>query len=57
MIEPTVANVKSGQYPISRPLLMITQGTPQGLAKDYLDYILSPEGQEIVAAEGYVSLT
>ncbi|MBP1928218.1 phosphate transport system substrate-binding protein [Methanolinea mesophila] len=56
-IEPTVANVKSGQYPISRPLLMITQGAPQGLAKDYLDYIQSPEGQAIVAEEGYVSLT
>ena len=55
-IEPTVENVKNGEYPISRPLLMITQGPAQGLAKDYLDYILSPEGQSIVADEGYVTL-
>jgi phosphate transport system substrate-binding protein len=55
-IEPTVENVKNGKYPISRPLLMITQGPAQGLAKDYLDYILSPEGQSIVADEGYVTL-
>jgi phosphate transport system substrate-binding protein len=55
-ITPTVANVKNGQYPISRPLIMITQGTPQGLAKSYLDFIISPAGQKIVADEGYVTL-
>ena len=55
-VKPTVANVKSGQYPISRPLIMITEGAPQGLAKSYLDFILSPAGQEIVAKEGYVTL-
>ncbi len=55
-IQPTIANVKSGQYPISRPLIMITQGAPQGLTKSYLDFILSPAGQKIVADEGYVTL-
>jgi phosphate transport system substrate-binding protein len=55
-ITPTVANVKNGQYPISRPLIMITQGIPQGLAKSYLDFIISPAGQKIVADEGYVTL-
>lgn len=55
-VTPTVANVKSGQYPISRPLIMITQGAPQGLAKSYIDFIISPNGQEIVAKEGYVTL-
>ena len=55
-ITPTIANVKNGQYPISRPLIMITRGTPQGLAKSYLDFIISPAGQKIVADEGYVTL-
>jgi phosphate transport system substrate-binding protein len=55
-ITPTVANVKNGQYPVSRPLIMITQGSPQGLAKSYLDFIISPAGQKIVADEGYVTL-
>jgi phosphate transport system substrate-binding protein len=56
-ITPTIANVKNGQYPISRPLIMITRGTPQGLAKSYLDFIISPAGQKIVADEGYVTLS
>jgi phosphate transport system substrate-binding protein len=56
-ITPTVANVKNGQYPISRPLIMITQGSPQGLAKSYLEFIISPAGQQIVADEGYVTLS
>lgn len=55
-ITPTVANVKSGQYPVSRPLLMITRGAPQGLSKSYLDFILSPDGQKIVADQGYITL-
>ena len=36
---------------------MFTNGQPTGLAKDYIDYILSPEGQKIVDAQGYVTLT
>ncbi|HPX73355.1 MAG TPA: hypothetical protein PKW51_05565 [Methanoregulaceae archaeon] len=33
---------------------MITNGQPTALAKTYLDYILSPEGQSILAEEGFV---
>jgi phosphate transport system substrate-binding protein len=55
-VTPTIANVKNGQYPISRPLLMLTQGAPQGLAKSYIDFILSPDGQKIVVDQGYVNL-
>jgi phosphate transport system substrate-binding protein len=36
---------------------MITQGTPAGLAKEYLDFILSPAGQKIIADEGFVPIT
>jgi len=55
-VAPTKENVLSGAYPISRELYMFTNGQPAGLAKDYLDFILSPEGQKIVESEGYVPL-
>jgi phosphate transport system substrate-binding protein len=47
-IPPTTENVVSGAYPISRPLLMYTKGEPRGLVKMFIDYVLSPTGQEIV---------
>jgi phosphate transport system substrate-binding protein len=56
-VMPTVDTILSGQYPISRPLIMMTQGAPQGLARDYLDYILSPAGQMIIAEEGFVPIS
>jgi len=54
-VEPTVENVKSGDYSIFRPLNMLTNGEPGELAKAYLDFILSDEGQAIVA-EDYISV-
>jgi len=53
-VEPTVDNVLSGQYPISRSLYMITRGEPTGLAADFLLYIMSEEGQKMVSDEGFV---
>ena len=55
-ITPTTENVLSKKYPINRELFMFTNGQPTGLAKDYIDFILSPDGQKIVDSEGYVSL-
>jgi len=55
-VAPTKENVLSKAYPINRELFMFTNGQPTGLAKDYLDFILSPEGQKIVDSEGYVPL-
>ena len=53
-LPPTIENVKSGQYYISRPLLMYTKGEPQGLVKDFIDYVLSAEGQSIVTQIDFV---
>jgi phosphate transport system substrate-binding protein len=53
-VAPTIANVVSGAYPISRPLLMVTRGQPQGLVAKFIDYVLSPKGQEIVAKIDFV---
>lgn len=53
-IEPTIANVIDGAYPISRPLLLYTNGAPAGLIKKFVDFTLSKEGQEIVLATDFV---
>ena len=55
-VEATVASVKAGAYPVSRPLFMLTKGNPTGLAAQYIDFILSPQGQKIVEEEGFIPL-
>ena len=53
-VAPTVDNVISGIYEINRPLLMVTNGEPEGLAADYLAFILSEEGQQILRDSGFI---
>lgn len=55
-IEPTIDNVVDGSYAISRPLFMYTNGEPQGLIKEFLDFILSNEGQKIVVETDFVPI-
>ena len=55
-IDPTPANVKSNLYPISRPLYMCTNGKPQGAVKDFIDFVYSKEGQEIVKKLDFVPI-
>jgi len=45
--------VKKGQYPITRFLYMYLRNRPTGELKAYIDWILSPEGQKMVASVGY----
>ena len=52
--EPSLDNVLSGKYPLARSLLMFTLGQPDTTTKAYIDWILSPAGQEIVKKAGYV---
>jgi len=54
---PERKTVVSGKYPISRPLYMYTDGAPQGVAKDFLKFICSKEGQKIVEKQGFVPLS
>ena len=53
---PTTENARNGTYPITRPLLIYTRGEPSGAVKEYLDWIGSPQGQEIVDQLGYVAV-
>jgi len=55
-VSPTKENVLDKSYPVNRELFMFTNGQPTGLAKDYINFILGPDGQKIVDSEGYVSL-
>ncbi|MEC7584221.1 MAG: phosphate ABC transporter substrate-binding protein [Planctomycetota bacterium] len=52
-VTPSIANVVDGSYPISRPLWMYTDGEPQGAVKEYLDWILSDDGQRVLRDSGY----
>lgn len=55
-VNPTKANVISGDYPLARSLFMYTNGEPQGLARQFIDFVLSPAGQKIVEEQGFVSI-
>jgi len=56
-VAPTIETVKDGTYPIARPLYMYTRGEPTGPIKEYLDWIMSDDGQKIVAELGFVPLS
>ena len=56
-VDPTIAAAVDGRYPIARPLMMYTAGQPQGAVKDYMDWILSSEGQCLILDRGYAPYT
>lgn len=53
-VEPTVANVQSGAYRFSRPLMLVTKGEAQGAIRDLIDFFSGPEGQAIVSKLDYI---
>ena len=52
-VVPTVESAGDRTYPIARPLFMYTVGAPEGAVKEYMDWILSDEGQAILLRKGY----
>jgi len=52
-VAPSAATVKDGSYPLSRYLYMYLKSRPTGAIKDYIDWILGAEGQDIVTKVGY----
>lgn len=54
-VEATAKNVKSGDYKVSRPFNIVTKDGLNEAAQDFIDYIMSDDGQKIVEEEGYVS--
>ncbi len=55
-VAPTAEGVKDGTYSIARPFNVVTSGTLSEPAQDFLNFIMSKEGQQIVTDEGYVSV-
>ena len=52
----TDANVKAGTYKLQRPFVYVTKEAPAGLAKAFIDFVLSAEGQKIITDEGAISI-
>jgi len=56
-VEATVDNIKNGSYIVSRPFNIATKESVSELAKDFINFILSTEGQKIVEDNGYISVS
>ena len=54
-VEATVDNVKSGDYALQRPFNIVTKGEVKELPQDFINFIMSAEGQGIIEEEGYIS--
>ncbi len=50
---PSPENIISGAYPLSRPLYFYTNGEPSGLTKEFIDFVMSEKGQNLVSEVGY----
>jgi len=55
-IKADLETIRSGRYPISRPLFLYTNGKPQGAVKAFIDFVHSKEGQEIVQRTDFVPI-
>lgn len=47
-------NIRSGNYPISRPLILVTKEPPKGLVKTFIEYALSPQVTDLILAYDFV---
>ncbi len=53
-VEASVANVENGTYKIARPFNIVTGESVSELAQDFINYIMSEEGQAVIAENGYI---
>ncbi len=53
-VMPSPQTVRAGTYRVSRPFIYVTKEPPTGLVKAYIDFVLGPDGQRIVEAEGLI---
>jgi phosphate transport system substrate-binding protein len=56
-VSPSTENVANGQYPITRDLNLITDGPPEGLAAQFIEFVLSSQGQTFVKEHGYTAVS
>ena len=55
-VEATVDNIKAGSYPVSRPFLVVTNDKLNDLTKDFIGFIMSSEGQAVIAEDGCIAV-
>ncbi|ADQ15429.1 PstS family phosphate ABC transporter substrate-binding protein [Halanaerobium hydrogeniformans] len=51
------ANVADGSYPVARPLHHYSNGVPEGMVKEYLEFVLSDAGQQVAVDSGFYPVT
>lgn len=56
LIDADRETIKSGAYPLKRPLLLLTDGEPRDEVKTFVDFILGEKGQELVRTHGYLGV-
>ena len=54
--EPTADNVKSGAYKIARPFNIVTKDDASAAAQDFVDFIMSADGQKVIEENGYIAV-
>lgn len=55
-IKPSTATIKNNLYTLTRPFIIVLPGHPTPLARQFVDFVLSPEGQQILEKEGLVGI-
>ena len=55
-VDATVENIKGGSYAVSRPFLVVTNDKLTDVSKNFIKFILSKQGQDIIAEEGYITI-
>ena len=56
-VAAAVANVRSGTFPLSRPLNLVTRAFPEGLAREFIEFARSPEVHDLVEAQYFVPIS
>ncbi|HYM79933.1 MAG TPA: substrate-binding domain-containing protein, partial [Candidatus Limnocylindria bacterium] len=52
-VRPTAETVRDGSYPVTRYLYLYTRTRPAGAVKQFIDWVLTPEGQALASRVGY----
>ena len=55
-VDASVENIKNGTYTVNRPFNLAVQGELSEAAQDFLNYIMSAEGQAVIEEEGYIKI-
>ena len=53
---PSEETVRNGTYPLVRPLYIYTRGEPQGALREFLEFLLGPQGQRVVREQGFIPI-